>query len=107
MATEYIVVDADDAELAREAIGRLFLLPSTNGFGEWPVPALLPTKYYVDPRISANGLLAALGPRDSFLESVLGKRVECTNAPYELPSQFTALEDDWFPQAESRRAEDA
>lgn len=107
MTTEYIVVDAEDAELAREAIGRLFLLPTTNGFGEWPVPEKLPTQYYMDPRICVNGLLVAFGPRDSFLESVLGKTVECTNGPYELPSHFTALEDDWFPQAASRRAEDA
>jgi len=96
MATDYIVVSADDAETAREALGRLLLLPATGGAGVWPVPDS-GTMYYVDPRPSADGTQAALGPRDEFLEAVLGRTVECTAGEYTLPSEFQSLEPEWFP----------
>lgn len=97
MATDYIVVPAADAETAREALGRLFLLPP-NGAGTHPIPGQV-TQYYVDPRMNADGTQAALGPRDSFLETALGKTVPCNAGDYTLPSEFASLEDDWFPAA--------
>lgn len=94
--TDYIVVPVSDAELAREALGRLFLLPATQGAGVWPVPGQV-TRFYTDPQRSADGEQAAFGPRDTFLESVLGKTVQCTSSEYTLPASFVALESEWFP----------
>lgn len=96
MAIDYIVVPAEEAESAREALGRLFLLPDTAGAGTWPREGST-TQYYVDPLPNTDSTLAALGPRDEFLETVLGKTVECNGGPYTLPSEFQSLETTWFP----------
>lgn len=95
---QFLVVPSADAEKAREALGRLY----AESIGKpYPIPSNPPTpgaetKYYVDPKPSTDGQRAALGPKDAFIDGVLGKTVETTSGPYTLPTQYESLESSWF-----------
>jgi hypothetical protein len=110
----YIVVDianADTAEAAREAIGRLYAESLDKA---WPVPACFPsgardpdilhsTFYYWDPRANGDATKVAFGPagdetEEALMAFCLGKTVVTTYGAVILPSATEDLEDEWFAE---------